>query len=342
MTNSTNGAPGNGPHISSGISAYDLTAPMRSMGAPKPWWHLPGDYPAPIGPPPRYERLERWRKTQTNPFTEMPPLPGRAGVLYHEAPKLYDATAFAMRQGIVFNAHLTFVWRYLGVINHDHSTELLTKFNHETGKWLPRSLKPDTAYKRHDVRAFMPGTKHTYVAVHEEGGREGFHTHELAYIPPAKLPAFRAWAESCLARLAGRSYIPAPMLKITGGGLLSDEDQLWRCWYWFKYITKTTVPEAFFRINGKPVSVRDIFQPRPFRSGFPVCCTQMISISRNIGPRAQRLAGFVSKFHRREFDSLYDSSYLDEWRAEQDWEREQAEERARQEALAFTLKSLNL
>lgn len=341
MTNSIDSAPTNGSRTASSITAEELTRYMRRGGAPRPWWHLPEDKPWMIGPAAPYDRLKRWRENQTNAFTPMPPLPRRACVLRHEAIRVYDAMAFAMRQGIVFDAHLTIVWRYLGAINEDHATELLTKFNHEAGKWLARGLKADTAYKRHDPRSFLPGTRHSYVAVHEWGDRQGFHTHELAFIPPAKLPAFRAWAESCLARLAGRSYIPAPTLKITGGGSLSDERRLWRCWYWFKYITKTTMPEAMVRFDGRLISVRDIFDLRPFHSAGAVDCAQMISISHNIGPKSQRLAGFVSKFHRGEFESLCDSSYLDEWRSERDWARAQAEERARQDEMTFTLMSLD-
>jgi len=341
MTNSIANAPANGPRFASSITADELTRYLRRGGAPRPWRHLPEDKPWVIGPAAPYGRLERWRKSQTNPFTPMPPLPKRACVLYHEAFKVYDAMAFAMRQGIIFNAHLTFVWRFAGVGTADHATELLTKFNHEAGKWLARSLKPDTAYKCHDVRSKLPGTRHTYVAVHEQGDRQGFHTHELAFIPPAKLPAFRAWAESCLARLAGRPYLPAPTLKITGGRLKSSEQQCWRHWRWFRYITKTTVPEAMVRIGGRLVPVRSIFEPYPFHSGGAVDCAQMNSISHDIGPRAQRLAGFVSKVHRGEFDSLYDSSYFDEWCAEQDWARAQADECARQDEMAFTLMSLD-
>ena len=54
-----------------------------------------------------------------------------------EVPRLYSAMAFAMWQyGRVMNAHVTILWKLLGVTDPNKAAEILSKYNHEAAKWL--------------------------------------------------------------------------------------------------------------------------------------------------------------------------------------------------------------
>jgi hypothetical protein len=212
-----------------------LTAPLP--GAHPIWPHLSTKPPF-VGPPaPNHPRVAAWMKA--HPFQPVPKKPLKRSVLRKEALKLYKAIAFAMRyHGVVLNTHLTIPWGYLGVSDGEQAAWLLTRFNHEAGKWLKVGDAMRPGRKRRTQRGSSEGSEHFYVYVHEWGRRHGLHTHELAFIPPAKRQAFESWAEACLTRLCRRAHIPAPALKITGPYWSMEHKRVWLCWKWFRYITK--------------------------------------------------------------------------------------------------------
>jgi len=104
-----------------------------------------------------------------------------------------------------------------------------------------------------------------------------------------------------------------------------------RQWNWFRYITKGLHPDHMERAPGGSGlrSAREIFQVmRPFMETGSVTCRKLAGCSENIGPGAQRLAGFVSKFKSGDWTNLYNGSESDEYRAAlaeaEKWSREVA------------------
>ncbi|MCU4181787.1 hypothetical protein [Bosea sp. BH3] len=315
-----------------------LTAPMRRPGANPNWPHLSIDPPY-VGPPaPRHPRVVAW--IDKHHFEPVPEKPMKRPVLRKEVFKIYQAIAFAMRHhGVVLNTHLTIAWGYLGVSDGEQAAWMLTRFNNEAAKWLKVGYIPSVQRRRFGQRASAESSEHFYVYVHEWGRRYGLHTHELAFIPPAKRQAFEAWAEACLARLCGRKYIPAQALKITGRVRAAEYERVWLCWKWFRYITKTLDPEYRIRCaDGSPVVVRELFHPKAFYEGAMVNCEQLASGSRNIWTQAQVRAGFVARLYQPDVTDIYDGAEMDEHR----WARMQAAEDARRAEFIRGLATLNL
>ncbi|BCB18309.1 hypothetical protein [Bosea sp. ANAM02] len=232
---------------------------------------------------------------------------------------LYGAVSFCMRHyGVVMNAHMTILWERMGVRDHAAATRVLTLFNHEVGKWLDIGDATDRSRMRFTKRSRVMSSQHFYIYVHENGRNQGFHTHELAFIPPEKAEAFKVWAPRCLARLTKRGWIPPEAFVVKINKSRSESDQVARCWAWFRYVTKSLGEDDRFRLDdGRWIEARAVFKSNPFILKSPVHCAQLASGSRNIWTKAQRAVRFRSRFlDDDELDRLYDGSELERRRRE--------------------------
>jgi len=231
--------------------------------------------------------------------------------------ELYDRLSFLMWQyGIVPTAHLVIAWERLGVRDHAKASRLLTLFNHEVGKWLKVGAETGRPKLRVMKRARVASSRHFYIYVHENGRRQGFHTHELAFIPPEKAAAFREWAPRCLARLAGQASVDPEAFFVKVDKSSKEIDRVARCWGWFRYITKGLAEGQLLQLgDGQLVDARAVFKCEPFVLKPPVRCAQLASGSHNIGTKAQRAARFRSRFlDDSQLDHLYDGSELGAYR----------------------------
>lgn len=278
------------------------------------WPHVVG----PILPQPTYPSPQHDGGGWYNPFRSEAPVQVRPATLLYEAGRIYDAISFAMRHyGIVPNAHLTITWGLLDIHDHAHAARLLTRFNHEAGKWLAIG-SPSDDRQRMTKRAWNGGSPHVYVYVHENAREQGFHSHELALIPLEKKDSFEQWAFNCLARLSGRPRVHPDAFCLRVYKPRNEADAVARMWDWFRYLTKSLSSSVLVEArNGEWVQARAIFKPRPFIETEPVSCSQLASGSRNIWTRAQRRAGFRSRYRTGEWDQLYSGWELEARRQEQ-------------------------
>lgn len=272
--------------------------------------------------------------SESNPFRSAKPTkaktPVRASMLRSETPRLYSAMAFAMWQyGRVMNAHMTVLWKLLGVTDPNEAVKILSKYNHEAAKWLAVGDGDDVVRSRHSRRALGTSALHLFVYVHEQAQEKGFHTHELMCLPVGRAQEFAEWSRECLARLAGCTkpdeaavfFTPASQKRrqfrpYEGARESFAVDRQWR---WFRYLTKSLDPDhrECSPVDGVWHVARDVFQmTKPFMATGPVSCRKLAGFSENIGPGAQMKAGFVSKFDRGNWSGLYDGSELDEYRAD--------------------------
>ena len=231
-----------------------------------------------------------------------------------EVARLYSGVAFAMwRHGVVMNAHLTFHWGEIGAKDAAHAVKLLGSFNHEAAKWLPVGKFSNDAIRA--GRRFGHGTDFFYIHVHENGGVQGFHTHQLCFIPAPTAKLFVAWARKCLARLAGKASIPKSAFDMKIKRSLGESQDVTRCWGWFRYLIKQldTNTEVLDNEGGwRPVA--SIFKPWTQRQLMPLPVTTAVKISHNLGRTEQREAGFASRYITGEWHEMYLGRELDEWR----------------------------
>jgi len=263
-----------------------------------------------------------------NPFAaddgrSLPPSRSFTG---HDAVRLYEAAAFTMWSfGLAFNGHLTILWRGLGIVDHARAAAVLSAFNKEAAAWL-RVGELESDRRRMNKRAAFGSSPHVYAYVHENTQVNGFHTHQLLYVPREKAAAFEVWAEKCLTRLSGRRRAEVYAVHLSPrtkkGGFLprrysTDASAAADMWRWVRYVMKG-LPEEWFCVSpdAPAVKLREIFAPRPFYPSAPVYARRVVGFSENIGPAAQRAAGFESKYRWREFDRLYDGSELADYRRE--------------------------
>jgi hypothetical protein len=250
-------------------------------------------------------------------------------------PKLYNAIAFAMRHyGLVMNCHATLAWSVMGVEDHRQSARLLTSFNHEARKWLAVGGF-DEETRRCSARALLGGSRHVYAYVHEYAREQGFHTHQLMVVPPEKAERFGSWANACLRRLSGRSLDErATCFKFHKPK--NEADAVARCWSWFRYATKGLSETLEIADDeGGWRSARDIFKPYPAVNGDPVSCHQIAGGAHAIWTKAQRIAGFRSRFDTGDWERLYDGHELEE-------RRQAIKEEARRQQTEALLRTLNL
>lgn len=296
----------------------------------KDWPRLVRVYPR--SPQRLYFRSPSGQRLKINPFRAAGPTKVRVSVrssmLRSEVPRLYSAMAFAMWQyGRVMNAHVTILWKLLGVTDHNKVVKILSKYNHEAAKWLGVGDGDNVVRSRFSRRSFGTSVPHTFVYVHEQAQEKGFHTHELMCVPLSRAQEFAGWSRDCLARLskcaradeAAVYFSPASQKrrKFRPYGGARESFAVDRQWRWFRYLTKSLDPAHRERspIDGAWHVARDIFQmTKPFMATGPVSCRKLAGCSENIGPRAQRRAGFVSKFDSGDWANLYNGSELDEFR----------------------------
>lgn len=294
--------------------------------------HLPRkDWPLTVR---MYLPMTPRERSESNPFRSAKPMKAKAlvreSMLRSEVPRLYSAMAFAMRQyGRVMNAHVTILWKLLGVTDPNAAAKILSKYNHEAAKWLAVGDGDDVVRSRRSRRASGMSALHLFVYVHEQVQEKGFHTHELMCLPVSRAQEFSEWSKECLARLAGCTkpdeaavfFTPASQKRrqfrpYEGARESFAVDRQWR---WFRYLTKSLDPDhrECSPVDGVWHVARDVFQmTKPFMATGPVSCRKLAGFSENIGPGAQMKAVFVSKFDRGNWSGLYDGSELDEYRAD--------------------------
>lgn len=303
--------------------------------------HLPRkDWPPLVRVCPRssrglYFRSPSGERLKINPFRPDEPMkekasaPLRESMLRAEVPRLYSAMAFAMWQyGRVMNAHMTILWKLLGVTDPNKAVEILSKYNHEAAKWLKVGEGDNVVRSRRSRRSSRASMPHLFVYVHEQAQEKGPHTHELMSLPVDRAQAFAEWSRDCLARLAKCASVDEAAVFFTPASKqrrefnpyqgAREEFAVGRHWRWFRYLTKGLDPLHQERspVDGAWHVARDVFEiRRPFMATGPVACRRLAGWSENLGQAAQREVGFVSKFELGDWARLYDGSELDEYRA---------------------------
>jgi hypothetical protein len=290
---------------------------------------------SPVSPRRLYFLSPSGQRLKINPFRPDKPMKAKAptslreSMLRSEVPRLYSAMAFAMWQyGRVMNAHLTILWKLLGVTDPNEAARILSKYNHEAAKWLKVGEGDDVVRSRRSRRSSRASVPHLFVYVHEHAQEKGIHTHELMSLPVDRAQAFAEWSRSCLARLSKCASVDEAAVFFSPASKkrrqfnpyqgAREEFAVGRHWRWFRYLTKGLDPLHQERspVDGAWHVARDIFEiKRPFMATGPVTCRRLAGWSENIGPGAQMKAGFVSKFERGDWAGLYDGSELDEYRA---------------------------
>jgi hypothetical protein len=86
-------------------------------------------------------------------------------------------------------------------------------------------------------------------------------------------------------------------------------------WRMVRYIIKSLPDDWVIAYPDAPaVNTRKILSAWRFQPSASTYARRVVGFSENIGPKARRSAGFVSKLDRREFDRIYDGSELGEYR----------------------------
>ena len=303
--------------------------------------HLPRkDWPPTVRVLPRlpqrlYFLSSSGQRLKINPFRPdeamkaKAPTSSRESMLRSEVPRLYSAMAFAMWQyGRVMNAHLTILWKLLGVTDPNKAAKILSKYNHEAAKWLKVGEGDRVVRSRRSRRSSRASVPHLFIYVHEQAQEKGVHTHELISLPVDRAHAFAEWSRDCLARLAKCASVDEAAVFFTPASKkrrefnpyrgAREEFAVGRHWRWFRYLTKGLDPLHQERspVDGAWHVARDVFQiMKPFMATGPVTYRKLAGCSENIGPSAQAKAGFMSKFEAGNWAALYDGSELDDYRA---------------------------
>lgn len=268
-------------------------------------------------------RPSRWQApVWANPFG---PRKWRSSVLRDEAGRLYNAIAFAQwSYGLVMNAHMTVMWGLLGVRDHRHATDVLSKFNHEAAKWF---RVEGSGRRRKGTGTQTWGGRSLFVNafIHENTTGRGFHTHQLFHAPDGKAKPFADWATMRLAELAGLVMPVTAALYFTPSTQRDGfsphakrfkANELERCWAYFRYLIKNIDPDLTKQVNGQSNLQRVIFRTDVAHTEPPpVCCTRLFGCSENISVGEQKAAGFVSKFESGNWEELYNGSELNEFLA---------------------------
>jgi hypothetical protein len=285
---------------------------------------------------PRGYRSTRPPPAWVNPFTRK----YRPAILTDEPAKLYNAIAFAQwSYGLVLNSHLTITWSLLGVQDHRHAVDILSKFNQEAGKWLAVD-NAGRRRKRTNTQTWGGRSLYVYAYVHECTNERGFHTHELFHAPDGKAKAFAEWTPHRLAELAGLGG-PVPDAVFFTPGTKRDgfsphmarfkKNEVERCWAYFRYLIKNLDPDVVKEVGGRSEVQRAIFKAETnYVEPPPVYCKKLFGCSENIGIGEQRAAAFLSKFDTGNWDRLYDESEMAEFRR---FAEQQRQEREMEDAL---------
>lgn len=247
----------------------------------------------------------------------------RPAVLKDEAGRLYNAIAFAQWcYGLVMNAHVTINWGLLGVADHRHAADILSKFNQESAKWL----KVDSRGRRRkntEVRTWGGKSLYCYAYIHENTNERAFHTHQLFHAADGKAKAYSEWASCRLAELAGQKGVVPDAVFFTPGTKRDGfsphisrfkSNEVERCWVYFRYLVKNLDPNLPKYVEGRSSNQRAIFKAETnYVEPPPVYCQKLFGCSENIAEGQQKAARFVSKFDSGKWDELYNGSELAEF-----------------------------
>ena len=231
-----------------------------------------------------------------------------------EAERLYEAASFLMWQyGVTFNVHLTILWHMLGMTDGALVTKALGMLNAEMAKWLKVGQWFEGMQRR--SRRFGYGGLHHYIAVHENGGSEGLHTHELLVVPPPVLPDFIAWTKTRLRDLSGQPWIPDTAVYFSLSNARNEREAVERHWGWTRYVMKQTEPNVeVLGDDGTWTPATAIFKPWPHREMKPLPMTKAVVTSHTIGQTARRREGFVSSYMKGDYEAMHDGHELAEHR----------------------------
>jgi hypothetical protein len=249
--------------------------------------------------------------------------------------RVYKAIAFAMwKHGVIMNTHITINWTQMGVGDGAKAVKLLGKYNAEAAKWL-RVGAPGQPVQRASKRQGL-GTDYFYVHVHENGGDEGFHTHQLCFVPVAISADFFAWSRKCFTRLMKRETIPARAFWPVIRNSKNEGTRVDRCWAWFRYLTKQMDQGVcILDDDGAWRLGRDLFKPWPYRQMKPLPVAKAVRVSENIGASAQAASCFVSRYITGEWDRLYQGDELNDRQTRLRQERDEAEWQALEKTLSI-------
>jgi hypothetical protein len=129
-------------------------------------------------------------------------LPGSRKLLTDaELIRLYNALSFAQWQfgpSGIMNIHVTVAWQSLGITDPQRAVHLLTLLLNEGQKWAGKG-RPGAPLRRRRARTGA-GFVLRYVWTCEHSPTHGFISHILCAVPPAAVPAFRAWLETAVLR----------------------------------------------------------------------------------------------------------------------------------------------
>ena len=216
--------------------------------------------------------------------------------------------AFAnWRYGLVFNTHLTIVYRFGGIENEKQAVRVLSRFTNEMSKWLGRQKLMDLGDPK---RVFWNTCVLLYS--HEHSLNKGFHTHLLTHVPLEVKDAFYEWAQQRLS-----SLMPGPthpeLLHISHSYGRSDWKAVGGQKRLVTYVLKGTDPTLYDKDTGrKLVDVLDI----PYKWRRPagrITTEKRVGLSHNISATARKKAGFQSCFDKGQDDRIYSGDELEEF-----------------------------
>jgi len=279
------------------------------------WPHLkPGSIPKPAG----YAPLASVNGPR-NPFQSVPTKTRSSDLSGRDALKVYNAMAFAMwRYEAVMNAHVIILWRTLGIMDAARATKIFSAYLNRAKKWAQVGASDELRRRRRERTGL--GFELRYVYVHENGTKNGFHTHLLCTLPRALAKEFAVWSMKTLSRLARHRGDGQTIRVVTAKGR-SAEMNVERSWWWYRYVMKQLGEDVGWGpVHEAPTPMREVLGVWPKRIGLPVGCAQLTGVSQDIGQAVQDEAGFVSRLERGERADIYRGLELDEGRRRRAWE----------------------
>jgi hypothetical protein len=183
-------------------------------------------------------------------------------------------------------------------------------------KWACKGKPGANNYRHRDRSGY--GTELAWAFCHENGPREGFHTHILCNVAPDMKRALEAYLGKVLTELTeltGRPGHPSAVY-VSAPPARTEAERIERHFCWMRYVTKGLPEEVLLRYRGEPAAgpLREEMKLWAYRGkASPVCCRVMARVSHNIGEKARERAGFGSKLEQGPgmLDRLFDGS---EWR----------------------------
>ena len=278
----------------------------------KIWPHIKEPtIPRPPGYQPRQATTAGHEPVQPTKKTRSSDLMGR------DAVKLYNAIAFAMwRDEAVMTVHLIILWHTLGVYDHARATGIFSDYLNQAGKWAKVGKEGESRERRRNRTGY--GFDFRYVYVHENGTGRGFHTHVLCTVPRIVAKDFERWSMQALRGLACHKGDGRTLFVVTAKGW-KPEANVARCWHWFRYLMKQlNSKDGWGPKNGPHQPLRETLQPWPYRKSLPVTCAQLTGTSHDIGEKAQKEAGFISRLMHGDLADIYAGHELEDGRVQRE------------------------